>query len=200
MASKAKKKREISSDRLLKVSARLFREQGYAATSVREIAKAAGMKSGSIYYHYPSKEAILEAVIDRAQATLMTAVEQALADLGDEAPFDAKLAAAMKAHLNIHHKQGDFALTSRGGLNLLPADRKKIQYAKRKEYGELWKQLFQEGVASGEVTSKADIVPTEMFVLGALNWTSEWLDTRRLSLERAGDVFANLILEGLHAR
>ena len=52
MAQDKRRKRDISSDRLLEVSAHLFREQGYIATCVREIAKAAAMKTGSIYYHY----------------------------------------------------------------------------------------------------------------------------------------------------
>ena len=60
MAERVGTKAEISGERLLQVAAHLFRQRGYLATNVREIARAANMKSGSIYYHYPSKEALLD--------------------------------------------------------------------------------------------------------------------------------------------
>ena len=47
---RVKLKREISKERVLEVAARLFREKGYLATGTREIAEAANMKSGSLYY------------------------------------------------------------------------------------------------------------------------------------------------------
>ena len=47
---------------ILDVAAKLFREKGYAATSMRDIAAAVGMLPGSIYYHFPAKEDLLVAV------------------------------------------------------------------------------------------------------------------------------------------
>jgi AcrR family transcriptional regulator len=47
---------------LLKAAAQLFRRQGFAATTTRDIAAAAGMHSGSPFYHFKSKNALLYAV------------------------------------------------------------------------------------------------------------------------------------------
>ncbi|HWL94793.1 MAG TPA: TetR/AcrR family transcriptional regulator [Phycisphaerae bacterium] len=52
-------------DRLLDVAMRLFHEQGYAATGVSTILREAGVNSGSLYYFFPSKEALLDGVLDR---------------------------------------------------------------------------------------------------------------------------------------
>lgn len=52
-------------DKLLDVAMRLFHEQGYAATGVSTILREAGVNSGSLYYFFPSKEALLEGVLDR---------------------------------------------------------------------------------------------------------------------------------------
>ena len=52
-------------DRLIETAARLFHEQGYAATGVSTILREAGVHSGSLYYFFASKEALLGAVLDR---------------------------------------------------------------------------------------------------------------------------------------
>jgi len=51
---------------LLDAAAKLFRAQGIAGTSVRTIAKAAGMLPGSLTYRYPTKESLLVAMMQRA--------------------------------------------------------------------------------------------------------------------------------------
>ncbi len=55
---------EATRDQILVEAARLFRHQGYAATTLRQIADAAGIKAGSIYYHFGSKDEILGVVLD----------------------------------------------------------------------------------------------------------------------------------------
>ena len=49
--------------KLLRVAARLFRRKGFDATTTRDIAAAAGMRSGSPFYHFESKAALLCAVV-----------------------------------------------------------------------------------------------------------------------------------------
>src|SRR5690606_2736379 len=64
--AKAAARDRAPDERVLHAAARLFREQGYAATSLRDIARAAGMLPGSLHYRYPSKEDILSALMERA--------------------------------------------------------------------------------------------------------------------------------------
>ena len=56
-------KSHVSRDLILRVAAQLFRQQGYSATTLRQIADKAGMKAGSIYYHFDSKTAILDEIL-----------------------------------------------------------------------------------------------------------------------------------------
>src|SRR5271154_5122899 len=53
-------KAQITRRLILEAAAALFREKGYAEVSLREIAQAAGMKTGSLYYHFESKESLVE--------------------------------------------------------------------------------------------------------------------------------------------
>src|SRR5579872_5136733 len=90
---------------LLDAAARLFREQGFHATSMRDIAKAVGMLSGSIYYHFDSKEEMLLAVYQEGERRVAEAVDAAVA--GETDPWQ-RLEAACAAHLAVLIAHRDF--------------------------------------------------------------------------------------------
>jgi TetR/AcrR family transcriptional regulator len=62
--------------RILDVAERLFAERGYAAVSVREIAGQVGLNQASIYNHFPSKQALYEAVLERGLGPLRDLLAQ----------------------------------------------------------------------------------------------------------------------------
>lgn len=77
--------------RILDVAARQFREQGYAAVSLRGIAAAAGLRAASLYNHFASKEDLVVAVLDDGIAAVLHAVDAAVADLPADVPFRTRL-------------------------------------------------------------------------------------------------------------
>src|ERR1700689_2223890 len=81
---------------LMDAAARPFRERGFHAPSMRDIAKAVGMLSGSIYYHFQSKEEMLVAVYDEGKRRVAEAVDAAVAAETD--PWR-RLEAAFSPHL-----------------------------------------------------------------------------------------------------
>lgn len=83
-------------DLLLEGAAELFAERGYQASTMREIARKCGMLSGSIYYHYPTKDALLVAVYEEGVRRLTERVEAALEGRTD--PWD-RLEATLRAHI-----------------------------------------------------------------------------------------------------
>ena len=64
--------------KLLRVAARLFRRKGFDATTTRDIAAAAGMRSGSPFYHFESKAALLCAVVEQGMRAALQQQAQAL--------------------------------------------------------------------------------------------------------------------------
>ena len=61
--SKPPSKSEVTRQAILHAAAGLFRERGYAAVSLRDIAEVVGMKTGSLYYHFSSKEGLVEEIL-----------------------------------------------------------------------------------------------------------------------------------------
>ncbi|HJV88179.1 MAG TPA: TetR/AcrR family transcriptional regulator [Noviherbaspirillum sp.] len=68
----------IPRDRILHAAARLFRERGYKGTTVRDIADAVGILSGSLFYHFRSKEEMLLDIMREAAMTLCIRAEEVL--------------------------------------------------------------------------------------------------------------------------
>jgi len=85
--------RELTRKRLLDAAERLFARQGFDATSVDDVAEAAGFSKGALYYNFESKDELLEALVERNIADLVTSLESALANA---ATIEEKLAAAQR--------------------------------------------------------------------------------------------------------
>src|SRR5690349_11890223 len=87
----------MSRAKLLSASARLFAQNGFEATSMRDIARRAGMLAGSMYYHFPSKNDLIAAVYEAGVAEIGAAVDEALEKARGPWP---RLEAACAAHLD----------------------------------------------------------------------------------------------------
>ena len=83
---------------LLSAAARLFAERGYAAAGMDEIARAAGTSKGGLYFHFPTKQALLAAVVGRAASLLRERVATAMDEAGGDpvARSEAALAALFR--------------------------------------------------------------------------------------------------------
>ena len=90
-----KPKANLSRARILDAAAALFRDQGYAAVSLRAIAAAAGMQSGSVYYHFGSKEEIVTEVLNLGIERVHDQVSTTIATLPVDA--DAELTELLRA-------------------------------------------------------------------------------------------------------
>jgi len=177
MAEKAESHRRHD---ILRIAAGLFRHHGYERTSVRQIADALGIKSGSLFYHFASKEEILAAVMEEGIREVFGAVQ---AGVANERELPQRLLAMVRCHL------AGLLGTNLDALMVLvyewrclsaPAMRRVLEW--RNRYEDLWDRELAAAAARQWVD--ADTVLVRQTALGALNWTGQWYrPDRRLQVD-----------------
>jgi AcrR family transcriptional regulator len=151
----------------------LFASHGFHAASMREIAAAAGMLPGSLYYHFPSKDELLLAVYEEGVRRIAERLDAAVTRVEapwTEAPW-ARLEAGCVAHLEmLLEAGGDYAQVV---IRVRPQDCPAIAprlVALRDAHEDRFKTL----IADLDLPGSADRQALRLMLLGALNWTQTW--------------------------
>ena len=159
---------------LLRASARLFREKGYDGTSVRDIAQATGMQSGSWVYHFATKHDILEAVMKEGLVDALARIEAiALLHLPPREQFERLL----RTHLDTLLGAGqDFIpVVLYEWRSLEPAARRRVTVL-LKRYEAVWEAALGQLRLAGDWPGQSRI--DALLLFGALNWIARWYDPR----------------------
>lgn len=173
----------------------LFRERGYAATSVRDIAQALDMQGGSLYAHVASKEDMLWAIVVRAADRFNREVGSIAGAEGQ--PAKGRLRDMIRAHVGVvTSAQKDAAVFLHEWRFLNPERRAQIGQ-RRDHYELLFRQVIAEGVGTNEFRP-VDPRLAAMAILSALNGIATWYrPTGSKTAEDIADQHANLFLIGL---
>ena len=178
---------------ILDIAARHFRNRGYAAVSMRDIASEAGMRTPSLYYHFASKDDLVVAVMDRGIKVVREAVTAALEALPAEAGTRQLLETAMRAHLQALHGLSDYTSANVRIFGQLPEALRRANLPERRAYQAIWSRLLEPTCAE-----ERDALPARVsFVIGALNATLEWVDPARTDLQALAEQVSAILLEGL---
>ena len=155
---------------VLERAGELMAAKGYEGTSMRDIASAVGMLPGSLYYHFPSKEALFLALHERVVSEMAHRVANALE--GVEDPWD-RLEAASKAHLEGLLQAGNLvAIVSPEFLG----DGHEISaaiHAERRSYEAVFRALVDALPLPDEIDRRL----LRLHLFGALNWTPTWYES-----------------------
>jgi AcrR family transcriptional regulator len=186
---------EKASDPVLEASGRLFRQKGFAATTVREIAAAAGILPGSLHYRFASKEDLLLALMDRGIERAVSVVRGAIADSHD--PLD-RVRAALCAHLRLLVREDDSTYVLLYEGRSLSGAARDHMVRLRDRYDALWDGLLHEAAGTGRLRPDVDLRLVRFFILGAVNWTAQWFSTRgAYSVEQVAEAYADMLFHGL---
>lgn len=163
---------------LLRCAARLFRRKGFDATSTRDIAAAAGMRSGSPFYHFKTKGALLYAVMDEGMRSAIARQQEAIARAGEGQDAAALLRTLVRNHFDILLGPGsDFVpVMLYEYRSITPRQRARLadlQGAYEAPWMPVLAALHREG------RLRADVKLARLLIFGALNWSAQWFDRRQ---------------------
>jgi AcrR family transcriptional regulator len=186
---------ELSKRHILDCAARIFRERGYAAASLRDIATAAGMTTASLYYHFSSKDEIVAEVLNTAVRTVFSEVKRNVEQLPEDAYAD-RIKAAIEAHLRAIFETDDYNGASIRIFAQLPPHIGKITFEEREAYVRYWIDLLRQARQNG-VLRDVDLTMVRLFLFGAMNWTPQWYKPGRYSITQVAERLFDVFLHGV---
>lgn len=161
---------------LVRAAAKLFRQQGYEATTTRDIAAAVGMQSGSPFYHFGSKADLLVAVMEDGMRDGLARVQATVA-AHQQHDAVAQLRALMRTHLDVLWGPGsDFIPVMLQEWRVLKPSQTKGINALKDAYEGHWTPVLKALKRQGRLRGEVGLI--RLFLFGALNWSIKWFDAR----------------------
>ena len=185
---------ESTEERIRRVATELFYEQGYHGTTMRDIAAGVGIKAGSLYNHFPSKEEILVRICDETIGALHSGAEERVAGLED---VEERLRALIVWHVEFHATNRHAARVTDGQLHALDADKRSTVIELRDAYERLLKDVLREGVDSGRWVVE-DLTVVAIGIATMCTEVDAWYrEDGPLTATHIGEIFATFVLNGL---
>lgn len=182
-------------DEFMRVAADVFAERGYHGAGMREIAERCGVKPAALYYYFPSKAAILEAICNFGVTQF---VERLAAIQVADLPIEEKVRRAVRAHLEPLLDRQFYVHAFLFQRRELPAAVRRPLDTLARNYEELWLALLVEGQTLGMISRSIDRKVSVLAILGMCNAVARWSRTSvDLGLEAVAASFSQLIVSGL---
>src|ERR1700746_2125844 len=183
--------------RILNAAAHILSVKGYAGTRLSDVAEYAELQAPAIYYYFASRDDLIEEVMWAGIAEMRKHLQRMLDALPSEAsPMD-KILVAVEAHLRHELELSDYASASIRNAGQIPERLRARPLKEEAAYGRIWRRLFDDARADGQLRSDLDARHAQLLVLGALNWAAEWFDPRRSSVDNVVSNAKVLVRNGL---
>ena len=190
-------KPEVGRAGILSAAASLFRLHGYGGVSLRAIAAAAGIKAGSIYYHFASKDAIVTEILDAGIVAVHDEARAAVEALPDDALPQDIFRATVRGHLRALLEHGDYTSANVRIFGQVPSAVREANLPVRRAYEKYLDALLSDLQAAGAIRADVNISRLRLLLIGAMNATLEWFDPNQGSVEALADDYANTFLNGI---
>jgi AcrR family transcriptional regulator len=186
-------------DAIIAAATALFDRNGYANTSLDDIAGAVGIAREGIYYYFRNRAEILLTIIAPQSAALIAGLGRIIADR--RLDFAAKLDAAIRNHLDRFDRHClEMTVSLRDGLLEDTGEVRRRMQRIWKRYEALWTRLIGEGQRRGAFRAAGEPKMLAFGILGMCNWLARWFDpAKAASIEAIADAYSALIARGLLA-
>jgi AcrR family transcriptional regulator len=184
--------------RIMDEAAGLFLQRGYEATSLRHIADTVGMKAGSLYYHFASKDELLTEILRRGIDVMQAAFDEAERTTAGAGAIE-RIEAHVRAHLAALFENGPYTAAHVTTFRTAPQAVRDAIVPVRDAYEARWTDVLRELQAEGEISPTVDVNVARLVLFGAMNSSVEWFDTERGSLDRFAAAITHQFWNGVAA-
>lgn len=150
----------------IRSAAAVFAEKGFHGASTKDIAERIGIKQGSLYYYFKSKE---EALSEVCLYGIEDYVQRMDGIASGDQPFEAKLLATVTSHLSSYRERNEALKVHNDERLYLPEEKRQKLHELGSRYRKCLQGIFQEGVASGELRESIDCHFAAQAVIGICN-------------------------------
>lgn len=181
-------------EKIFTEAVKVFRQKGYHAASMQNIADAVGLQKGSLYHYISSKEELLFKIFERSTGALTRQLEEIIAS--KSAPSE-KLRQAIQAHLVALCEQLDIYSVYLSERRALSGRYHNKVRAEGERHALLLEKILQQGIERKEFRAM-DTKMVALAILGMCNWLYQWYSPEgRLSPQEISIIFADLVVDGL---
>jgi AcrR family transcriptional regulator len=184
---------------LLATAAEVFASRGYSATTVREVADAAGILGGSLYYHFDSKESMVDEVLSTFLNEMWAAYDTVLAaGLGARETLEALVVASFEC-IEKHRPAVVIYQNEARHLSAM-GDRFAYLAESQRRFERMWHDLLTRGVAEGVFRDDLDPDLVYRFLRDTVWTAASWFRTSgRLTADEIAKHYLAMVLEGIQA-
>lgn len=178
----------------IRAAARVFARKGYHGAATRDIAEELGIKQGSLYYYFSSKEEALEEVCLFGIADYVRRMEEIAVN---DQPFSAKLLATVTSHMTAYREKNEALKVHNDERLYLPAERRVQLKGLGSRYRELLETIFVDALKSGRIRSGIDPHFAAQAVIGICNsWGDRIVREPDLDILSIANRCVDLLLNG----
>jgi len=181
-------------ERIRSVSIDLFYKKGYFATSISDIARGSGIQKASLYYYYPSKEALLFSILETTMDELTAYLHHNLSGIRN---IEDKMRVAVNSHVRFHLERQKENFIANSELRGLSADHYQVIVKKRDEYENIFQEIIREG-SETNVFFKQDVKILSYAILTLCTAGASWFKPKgRLPVDEIAVIYENFVINGL---
>ncbi|GGO68850.1 TetR/AcrR family transcriptional regulator [Nocardioides deserti] len=181
---------------LLAIAAELFADKGFKNTTVRDIADAAGILSGSLYHHFDSKESMVDEILSSFQAELFAAYDEVLRS-DDDARTKIERAVRLSFEAIDRHRH-EVAIFQNEADFLGQQERFAYLAERNAQSRDVWITLLEDGLRSGALRADLDVELTYRFIRDTVWVAVRWYRPGgKLTHTDVADQYLTILLDGI---
>jgi AcrR family transcriptional regulator len=192
------KKSALKRESILAAAAKVFKEKGYAETTLSDVAAEAGTFAGSLYYYFSSKEHLVEEVLNVGTNRIVQLVIGKVGGLPKTISKTKRVKVALHTHMNLALERDDCDLAYWKIIDQVPLEIRKRHVKLQRSYGRFWKRLIEDAQEADEIRRDLDARIVSLFIIGSTLYALDWFhEEGSYTAKELSDVLFAMMVEGI---